>query len=98
MKPRDKLEVFSVRAARKLIARDKTIRAAVLFGPDIPLSENASTRVRLFERVGDADKFLRSMLASKEEDGWVKRWGALKYGAFSLERDGKKFHIALDKP
>lgn len=98
MKSQDKLEVFSVRAARRLVAKDKTIKASVMFGPDIPLGESASTRVRLFERVGDADKFFRMKLAAKQEAGYVKKWGALKYGAFDLEREpGEHWYIALDK-
>ena len=97
MKSREKLETYSVQAARAMSQRDPTIRAAIIFGPENPLKDSSKARVRLFEKVGDADKYLRQLLVMFEEDGWVKVWGAFKYGAFELERDGRKKYIGIDK-
>lgn len=97
MNPRDKLEAFSVTAAARVIKSDPTVRAAVMWGPSKPLMDSARTRVRLFERVGDADEHLRAIIEKHEEAGWVKVWGALKYGAFEFERDGAKQYVHLSK-
>jgi hypothetical protein len=100
MNPRDRFEVFTVAAAHKAIEHDSSIRAAVMFGPDKPLMTpdgSPRTRVRLFDRVGEADDFLRAFVEAREEEGWVKVWGALKYRAFEFERDDHSLFVAMQK-
>jgi hypothetical protein len=83
---RDRLESFSVLAARRKIKADPTIRASVVIGTGTPVLDRRDTIVRLFEKVGEADAFFREKRQEFLDSGFEQTYGTIGRGMLGFER------------
>lgn len=91
-------EFFTVLAARKLISRNGKIKAAVMEGTRAPLVEQASTKVRLFATIKEAEAHLRSRRKALLAAGFNQDSGTLGRGVLVFSKTGAATVIlALDK-
>lgn len=94
-------DYYSPQAAREKIRADKSIKAAVSEGfANGPggLLNDASTRVRLYKTVGEAQEKLRMRRAALLADGWKVTYGAVNRGILTFGKDGHDdLTVALDK-
>lgn len=97
---RDRLENFSVLAARRKIAADPTIRAGVVVGTGSPVLDRPDTIVRLFEKVGEADEFFRAKRQEFLDAGFKQTYGTIGRGMLGFERpvdDDRERWLVLDR-
>ena len=101
MNPRDRLESFTVRAAKAKIARDNrsgaTIRAAVVTADETPMVKSPTCRVRLFDKVGEADSFFRHTRQTLLDQGFEQTYGTVARGLLGFKKGDDERWLALDK-
>lgn len=97
MNKRDRFEAFTVTVARKMIERDPTIRAAILTSDETPILTSPTCRVRLFEKIGEAEAFLRARRDTLLDGGWTHTKGTLKNGLLVFEKGDETRAVSIDK-
>jgi hypothetical protein len=95
--PRYRLEWVSVDKARKMIKSDPKIKAAVVESTGLPIMSDPFARVRLFEKIGEAEKFLRSRREHYTGLGWKQIDGALNRGLLIYADGSARRGIMLDR-
>jgi hypothetical protein len=95
--PRDRLEAFTVRAAKHRIRKDDSIRAAVLTSDETPMVKSPTCRVRLFDKVGEAEAFFRYMRQALLDQGFEQSWGTVGRGLLGFKKGDDERWLSLDK-
>ena len=85
------------KTAREVIAGNPKIKATVTEGEQFPLYNHEDSRVRLFEKVKDAETYLRRRMEALSELGYTKEWGTLQRGAFQFDKGDSKVGVVLEK-